>query len=550
MEIYSTRADGERVGLALHVQSGPGPSWEPVGATSVLPHDEFLAAPYLVARAVIDDLERLGAPPFAEALFMHLVDDARESDPLLGDGPARLSPFGLPRDLFQDDEHGAEPLPTDLHPPPGTVIRSETAEPPLRGELYRGPWPTMHLSERDGDWFQTVALSPDSFVVGIPPETREILLDLTFEARGAHERRVHEPAALSAAIDEVRRSAACANTTDDVLVQLRTYQGEGTEVLDLSTSVPVAGPDPIVCLRLTPRARAGFLVGRLGRLVSKGGLKTPTDPTFEHRLAKHLAVHPDPAPEVFDPMPREAAVVAVHGTMSCAVPLAGLLSRHLHHAPVHRFEHDTWLPLSVNAELLVDRLVAAGTERLLLVGHSRGGLVARHAAAALEHAHGRRVEVVTWGAPFRGTPLVGAAEVARSGASGLVSLLLDPTGLARPLLDQATRWIARGLTRELPAGITDMKPAAGALAALRLTGPVPTTAVGGRAQALHDTWGLATGFFEGVENDHVVETSSALAAPGVDTRRLVVDHSHHDYAASDVAVTAVANAWARLRDGS
>jgi hypothetical protein len=80
-----------------------------------------------------------------------------------------------------------------------------------------------------------------------------------------------------------------------------------------------------------------------------------------------------------------------------------------------RFEHDTYHPISVNAErlceLVRDKLSqysGAGQEaELLLIAHSRGGLVARLASDILIDRglwSKDRLEVFTYGSPHRGTP--------------------------------------------------------------------------------------------------------------------------------------------------
>jgi hypothetical protein len=76
-------------------------------------------------------------------------------------------------------------------------------------------------------------------------------------------------------------------------------------------------------------------------------------------------------------------VVAVHGTMSTGLALAAAVSTGPAPLPViTRFEHNTWLPVEVNGQEFA-RLVAGRIgERVLFVAHSRGGLVAGHAAAA------------------------------------------------------------------------------------------------------------------------------------------------------------------------
>ena len=139
------------------------------------------------------------------------------------------------------------------------------------------------------------------------------------------------------------------------------------------------------------------------------------DPTAGHRLLAEEAREPtmsDRCPRIPPARLNEpAVVVAVHGTMSTAVPLAREIFDVIGAAaPVVRFEHDTWLPIGVNAEDLATQLAILDVPRVLLVAHSRGGLVAAEAAhLARTRANAGRtpeVRVLTAGSPFAGTDMV------------------------------------------------------------------------------------------------------------------------------------------------
>ena len=119
-------------------------------------------------------------------------------------------------------------------------------------------------------------------------------------------------------------------------------------------------------------------------------------------------------------------VVFVHGGMSCCFDAFSdlflriesnlrTLGANAEAVSFLRFEHDTYHPISVNAErlceLVRDKLSQysrAGQEtELLLIAHSRGGLVARLASDILidrELWSKGRLEVFTYGSPHRGTP--------------------------------------------------------------------------------------------------------------------------------------------------
>ena len=119
-------------------------------------------------------------------------------------------------------------------------------------------------------------------------------------------------------------------------------------------------------------------------------------------------------------------VVFVHGGLSCCFDAFTDLFRRIEAnlgtpgpnagaAIFLRFEHDTYHPISVNAERLCElvrdklsQFSGAGQEaELLLIAHSRGGLVARLASDILIDRglwSKGRLEVFTYGSPHLGTP--------------------------------------------------------------------------------------------------------------------------------------------------
>jgi len=119
-------------------------------------------------------------------------------------------------------------------------------------------------------------------------------------------------------------------------------------------------------------------------------------------------------------------VVFVHGGLSCCFDAFADLFRRIDSilrtpgpkagaAAFLRFEHDTYHPISVNAERLCalagDKLSQYSDDgqeaELLLIAHSRGGLVARLASDILIDRglwSKGRLEVFTYGSPHRGTP--------------------------------------------------------------------------------------------------------------------------------------------------
>ena len=93
---------------------------------------------------------------------------------------------------------------------------------------------------------------------------------------------------------------------------------------------------------------------------------------------------------------------------------------------VARFEHDTFVPITENIRALtgeLQRLALLGHTRILLIAHSRGGLVACQAAARLRSSQpAMKVKVWTLGTPHRGTPLASLSGGPAQGMGALYRL--------------------------------------------------------------------------------------------------------------------------------
>lgn len=158
----------------------------------------------------------------------------------------------------------------------------------------------------------------------------------------------------------------------------------------------------------------------------------------------------------------ERAIVFVHGTASCGIAgLKDLFSLTVDDwplpGPVYRFEHDTFQPINDNAKLLAKRIEGlVRCRHLLLVAHSRGGLVAVEAAHYLaKKGYAADVQVQTFGTPFRGTPLVAIGQKVVNIFMKLGEELA--TAIPVPLLSA----LAKGIfylveAPKLPAGIAAM----------------------------------------------------------------------------------------------
>jgi hypothetical protein len=167
----------------------------------------------------------------------------------------------------------------------------------------------------------------------------------------------------------------------------------------------------------------------------------------------------------------ETGAVIVHGTRSCSMLALRELSKYLR-LPARRYEHDTFRPLIDNAEELA-RLVKETVDctRIILIAHSRGGLVARLAMDLLRrNGWAGAVEVWTFGTPHLGTPLVGRSltivskalgvktkitKAARAGLSLKLDTLTDEFGV--PIEDPASAAFALLLRSSgIPPGIEGM----------------------------------------------------------------------------------------------
>lgn len=274
---------------------------------------------------------------------------------------------------------------------------------------------------------------------------------------------------------------------------------------------------------------AGFLVGLVVRVGGLLGKSPQVDPTWAHRLRRASASarlpftrSPEIAPAaqpIGNPdsvKAHQRLVVLVHGTFStCPEAFAQLPSSQLPNAALVRFEHDTFAPIATNAKLLASVLGHTVRDaQLLFLAHSRGGLVARYAAAILSEANlqgiaNRRLHVVTFGTPHGGTPAVASA-------AGLLKLVaLSGSAFAGAIPHPAVTSAALGYVllplRTLPTGIREMEPGESLLDALpRLRSVAQSYSWGSsyKPTAVGFGWGMSWTTKE--DSDLVVPTASAL----------------------------------------
>ncbi|MBI3918497.1 MAG: hypothetical protein HY322_16000 [Betaproteobacteria bacterium] len=319
----------------------------------------------------------------------------------------------------------------------------------------------------------------------------------------------------------LRYRYATPNHALETVFDWRGYFGPNTAIIDGWHEM--AGDRRGFIARL--RGTTGFIIGRTLRRLTFDNPTLDRDPLFECRERGAARRYPDvasacPVLSERNPVSAPHAMVFVHGATSCGLQglkdlfVAGAMPSY----PVRRFEHDTFLPLERNADelaLLISRSVRV--QQLLLVAHSRGGLVARLAMESLARDRfPANIALHTLGTPHLGTPLVA---IGRRLLSQLYKIGEWGLGLACPALSPLT-W-AHGFLFDapvLPPGIEAMGANSSALNILnRLGDPVGVTCWGSRFDPNSPTSGfgievegLLRGAMYGVPNDLVIPTSSTV----------------------------------------
>jgi pimeloyl-ACP methyl ester carboxylesterase len=228
---------------------------------------------------------------------------------------------------------------------------------------------------------------------------------------------------------------------------------------------------------------------------------------------------------------KKAVIIFLHGLLSIDVglfdPLLLRLREDLGNDCVFvGFPHNTLATIKANADELlseINRVIRVNGPKIAFVCHSRGGLVARNAAAQLfemDRAWIQKIRgCVTFGTPHRGCPLAEAPD-AFLGAFMAIQAALG----GGSFMSLADGIIYASSVKPL-AGITDLRPTeandsyllklqelehrtapAGALRALEILG------VGGRASEQRGWLAvLARKLLADDENDLVVETESSMS---------------------------------------
>jgi len=292
---------------------------------------------------------------------------------------------------------------------------------------------------------------------------------------------------------------------------------------------------------------AGVGVARVFRWLGEPPAAPEHDRSWSPRL-KAMAARPG-ANSTFDlrtaGLKSRNAVVVVHGLGACGVSSCfdlELTSSKL--AGVYRYEHDTFLDIEDNAEELASLLTRPSPcEDVLIVGHSRGGLVARRAAQiAKPRLRGtkskRSFRIWTYGAPHQGTPLVTRIER----FAGLALLVGAPRVRGMPRPDRVTAAFSYllGPLRQLPPGVACLAPRHAVLRSISNNVdpyPVRSHAADFDGDGPGYSVGLVGSWFDGRPNDTAVSVESARAAG---TRPLTLaDCCHSEYFTNAVVRDAI-----------
>jgi hypothetical protein len=284
------------------------------------------------------------------------------------------------------------------------------------------------------------------------------------------------------------------------------------------------------------RARAGFLVGSVLRRITRKQPSFENDPTAPGRLIEMSERYPaivESYPDLSSmaSVTTGRAVVFVHGTVSCGIQ--GLKDMPNLSVPAYRYEHDTFRPVQENAAELAGLIqTRIEAKNLLLVAHSRGGIVARLAMAELSRrGYNGDVELFTFGTPHAGTPLVNIG-------SKLLNVLFK---LGEEIVNgvPVVSVLSKGYSflmdaPSLPEGIDVMRQNSSALSILNAVGDSKRVSCWGSVFDIEagpsgygvEVEGVLMGAMGGIAHDLIVPRDSALAF-GAKQRELRCSHSNY-----------------------
>jgi len=334
----------------------------------------------------------------------------------------------------------------------------------------------------------------------------------------------------------LRQEYADSQLETETILDWRGYFGRESAVIDGWTMMRSQGHGYVASFTGT----FGFVVGHVVRRLVRPQKPWKKDPTARGRLTRLSEKYREIAQCCPDlsrtaPVQKDAIIVFVHGTISCGIQgLKDFFCPGVDQ-PIFRFEHDTFLPVQDNGKELADLVEQKlSTQKLLLAGHSRGGLVARMACDELvRRRYSTETQVYTFGTPHLGTPLAMLGGELFNLLFKLSGDVVNTVPILHPLAKAysvAVKWPAP------PAGIAQMSEDSDVLSLLAMYGdPARVDCWGSEFRinsSQHTGFGVFTtgtllGAMGVVPHDLVVPTHSALGFGNV--RRPVLGCSHTQY---------------------
>ena len=433
----------------------------------------------------------------------------------------------------------------------------------------------LGVTAQNGDARSVIRHDRTMLIVLVPPGT--MFLDIAYRSTSDE----------AASFTSLRRGAR----SPIAWIESRSFLGGSTgTILGLHTTTPISRiPSGWERARVIVAGASGIFTATMVRTAGKWAERLDTDPMFASRLNFAVDQHhrerqwPELTPKVT--VGTQRMWVLVHGTLStCYGAFEGLPHDFFKPDGVFRFEHDTCGELDANVNELSARLLSVPDYmEIVLLAHSRGGIVARAVGARLRdhaylNAHGvgypPGVRVLTFGTPHLGTPLIQQVQgllslrplggvfgaiaslspdrflaaalrwAAPAAAGATLSLLArmgiaDRFGVSNANATLAATAYAMLRAGRLPAGIFDMREKGSYLATLSPAWK-GCASWGGKYDLQSDPDGFGVSFnqglsgqiFDGRANDLVIPTDSALAFGD----QTVVDRCSHSgyFARSDV----------------
>ncbi|HEY4269854.1 MAG TPA: hypothetical protein VGM94_16850 [Galbitalea sp.] len=458
-------------------------------------------------------------PESASGLLQSVVSDARGSNVYLGESPETWSPLGSADDLSAVARwESTHELEREYFGPRSPESTNSDADIEFGGELSNGH--RMVSMRLGANVIGAFAFLSEAFIVSIPSGT----LDIKVANREWKERNTDEVEMIRAQLNAILPGVAIRYS-----LAWRIYVGSNTRVLDGTSS----RSEHAFTIRHDGAEGLAVLVGRIFLSANVLLNRDRPDPTARSRLDRHSWADRPTAggcPSLLDQTAHvHDGVIAIHGTMACGIPLAKVLRTAVDdEIPVFRFEHDTWLPIGQNAKELAEHIRRLKLRRVVLVSHSRGGLVARDTVKRLRN-EGIEFQLISLGTPYEGTPIV---DLAQGGLLTTFAIMGALKVLHNPLVDVATRLAGFLIKVKLPRGIESMRPCAEYLSGFAGESVARLDAFAGRADrsGISNSYGVdfsrgfATAAFPDGGNDYVVSIDSALVAAGGAQVELQTDH--------------------------